>query len=29
MFGIDLVELAIFAVLFLLVVWAGVSILRK
>ena len=29
MFGIGLVELAIFAVLFLLVVWAGVSILRK
>jgi hypothetical protein len=29
MFGIDLVNLLIFAGLFLLVVWAGVSILRK
>ena len=29
MFGIGLVELLIFAGLFLLVVWAGVSILRK
>ena len=29
MFGIGLIELLIFAGLFLLVVWAGVSILRK
>lgn len=29
MFGISLVNLLIFAGLFLLVVWAGVSILRK
>ncbi len=29
MFGIDWVNLLIFAGLFLLVVWAGVSILRK
>ena len=29
MFAADLLHLAIYAVLFVLVVWAGVSILRK
>jgi hypothetical protein len=29
MFGLGLVELAVFLVLFCLVVWAGVSILRR